>query len=403
MPNSRNIWDQIKPDSIRDDYQDTYVLWLKDTFFNSVNYFQVNKNLDYVTNYDVLIKDYDASKKIIASKNIISYPYDNFQFDTGDYIHWLYNGSLSTWLIIASDKQYTYNFNGRMQKCKNTLTWYDSDNNEISYPCIIEDNFSNNEFSFYKHMIVSEGDINVVVQANADTITLGNNDRFVFDGQSFRVKSYDNFVSQDIIVFTMRKDNIAYDDTTIADVSKNDYSLVIDQSNFSQIVGYTSQLSSTITLNNDVVSKDVTWSSSDETKVTVDGSGNISLIAAGSVTITCSMDDNTSINDTIIITCVAVLPVNKVVLFSPNIDILKQGKTQEFTVYKYTDDVAQVDTFTITGSGVSTDYYTLTATDGNTFTIENLKVNYDDDLTITCVSLVDGTTGTLTIQLKGMW
>ena len=401
--NSRNIWQQIKTETIRDEYASTYVLWLKDTFENSENYFQVTKNFDYDTNYDVLIKDYNAFKNIVPTKTLISYPYDTFVFDIGDYINWTYGGESTIWLIIYADKQYNSILHARMQECKSTLEWYDGDNNEVSYPCIITDDFTNTAFAFYKQMIISKGSIVVMVKADETTNAISFDDRFVFDGQSFMVEAMNNFASQNIITLLMRKDGIAYDDTTIANSEAYEYTVSIDAGNFTQIVGYTSSLTSTIILNDEETSKDVTWSSSDDDKVSVDEDGNVELLAVGASTIRCALTDNTDIYDEIIITVSATLPVSKYLIFNPNIDNIKQGSTQTFTVYKYVDDVQAVDTFTITAAGISTDYYTLTVISGNSFSIENLKVNYDTNLVVTCVSDVDATTDTLTLEMKGIW
>lgn len=401
--NSRDVWQQIKTETTRDEYASTYVLWLKDIFEDSENYFQVTKNFDYDTNYKVLIKDYNAFKNLVPTKTLISYPYDTFSFDVGDYINWTYGGESTIWLIIHADKQYDYILHARMQQCKNTLKWYDSNNNEISYPCIITDDFTNTAFAFYKEMIVSKGSIVVLVKADANTNSITFDDRFVFDGQSFMVEAINNFASQDIITLLMRKDNVAYDDTTIADSEVNEYSVTINPGDFTQAVSYTDILSATVILNDDVTTKTVTWSSSDEDKVSIDDDGNIELLAVGTSTIRCAISDNTDIYDEITITVSATLPVSKYLIFNPNIDNIKQGITETFTVYKYVDNVQAVDTFTITAAGISTDYYTLTVLSGNSFSIENIKVNYDTNLVVTCVSNVDSTTDTLTLEMKGVW
>ena len=147
----------------------------------------------------------------------------------------------------------------------------------------------------------------------------------------------------------------------------------------------------------------MSWSSSDVSKATIDNNGNLELLGVGLVTITCYMTDNEDVYDTITVTISAVLPSTSDTIITPNNDTILQNFTETYTVYKYIDNVVQADTFTITATGVSTDYYTLTVLSGNSFSVKNIKNYPNDNLTIHCVNDITSEETTFEIELKGYW
>ena len=55
MANSHDVWARIKTNSIKEEFENTYVDFMEDVFENSANYNLVYKNFDYVTTYKTLI------------------------------------------------------------------------------------------------------------------------------------------------------------------------------------------------------------------------------------------------------------------------------------------------------------------------------------------------------------
>ena len=196
----------------------------KEGFTTSTDYEKVFKNFDYTKSYDTWIYEGNEKDKIVGYKYLQSYPYDVPQFKIGDYVHWNFNHEvLSTWILISLDTQHLYNVKGRMLQCNNTLKW--KNNDEIfCYPCAIEDSMTYTNFKWGSRGVVEpSGDIIVIVQNNSDTKNIKINDRFLFDGISFKVKQFLNELNPNYLeIYMMKtpalegdniKDNIAINDS----------------------------------------------------------------------------------------------------------------------------------------------------------------------------------------------
>jgi hypothetical protein len=88
---------------------------------------------------------------------------------------------------------------------------------------------------------------------------------------------------------------------------------------------------------------------------------------------------------------------------NPNILTIKQGRTQIYTVYKYSGEIQQADTFTITASGIPDSYYNLNTINENSFSIENVEKYSEGSLAVLLTSNVDGSNKTINIELGGLW
>lgn len=93
---------------------------------------------------------------------------------------------------------------------------------------------------------------------------------------------------------------------------------------------------------------------------------------------------------------------NKTVIL-PTVDSILLYDIMALNIYKYVGNDKQLDTFTITATGVPQDCFTLTIVDGNNFTIENLKEYKNNVLTISCKNNVDNTVTTKEVWLRGRW
>ena len=103
------------------------------------------------------------------------------------------------------------------------------------------------------------------------------------------------------------------------------------------------------------------------------------------------------------------LPVKDInntnIVISPVITKIKVNHTQSYSVYKYDDQNNKLlDTFTITASGCDSSYYTLNIIDGNNFSINNLKGDGTQYLTVHCVDNIDiSKSEDIKIRLAGRW
>lgn len=252
----------------------------------------------------------------------------------------------------------------------------------------------------------------IYAQYNDNTKKLKINKRFIFGHQAYivkAVKNWDNLQTLDntsppIIKLSVEKiaENLLTDDLVndIADAFVSNYTIEINQADFSQSVGYSGTLTATVKLNGEIVSEPVTWVSSDVSVATIGAtSGVVNLLASGSVNFTVSMTNNSSISDFITVNVSAPANVYTVV-FNPIVTSIKQGATQAYNVVLKKDGVTQANTFTFAGSGAAIDTYALTVVDGNNFTIKSNKQT-STPLVITATSGIYN--DTLSITLAGIW
>jgi len=184
---------------------------LKESFSKNLGYdkVKVNNSTDFV---EVCIYDDNATKEDVFYKMLWSYPYDDIQFSRGDYIYWRYGNQDTAWLLETLDEQHLYDIRGRIYKCNHNLKWQDENLITRSYPCVLEDKVNNNVFDINKNIIIQNGFIYVDVQQNEITSKIKVNQRFLFDGQAFKVNFVETFIGGNYMSLTLAKDEIAPDD-----------------------------------------------------------------------------------------------------------------------------------------------------------------------------------------------
>jgi hypothetical protein len=370
-----------------------------ENFESQPNYYEITKNSDLVTTYKVLIAEENKKDNIIGYKKLISYPYATTQFSIGDYINW---GS-SIWLLTTLDDQYDYSVGGKIVKTNTDIKWRDDNGVLKSYRGFKNNKVSDTGFSTGNYFYLPNGELVVQVQNNVDTNTIAINRRFIIDGKAYRV----NFIHpiEGLLEFYLETDVIRDSDDLVNNIADNNelvYTLEINQTDFNNTVGYISTLSATVKLNGSIVPESVTWSSSDDEIVNITSDGTIELLAEGSAVITCQMSDNSDVFDTITITVVSSTTSVEEIRISPAVNIILQGETQVYTVYKYINDIQQPDTFTITTSGVAASKYVITIINGNSFSIKNVQQD-SNVLTVRCTDDIDGSFETIEIILGGLF
>jgi len=388
--------------------QTQWVDKIKDTFFRNLDYTLVYKNFDYTVGYHSLIYQGNRDDTNLGSyKKFISYPYDEIKFSIGDYISFTYGGVLKHWLITSLDKMLYYDINGRIERCNILLKWMDENGMILSYPAVAKDKLTSDAFNFNSNIVINQGKLDIEVQTNEFTKEIPINKRFLIGDpyQAFKVIGLVNYTDTNSLVLDVMIDNKSPEDNItlgIADYYQNIYTLSINESDFEQIIGYTGTLSATVKNNDKIIITPLKWTSSDNDIATINNDGEFSLLTDGNVEFTCEMEANSDIKDIINVT-VTVIPIDiKQVRINPNKTELLQGYEQIYSVYKYINDVQQIDEFDIQTSGANNSKYNLTVIDGNNFKIENL--NYSNiDLLVTCTSLVDSSVGIISIKLRGLF
>lgn len=338
---------------------------------------------------------------------------DYRQFIFQDFTHakglgYRYKFNNNVWLCMNSDLYKYVTASTTVRRCNNVIKWYDYYGALQIEPCVIDYAYSGTAVDFDQTINTNDGNLVVTVQYNKYTSGIKINDRFIFCGTPFKVKSKNNFFQNQtgvdsttpLLYLTVYVDPIASGDDLVNNIPAHtsNYSISVNTNTINQSVGYISQLSATVKLNNDIVSVPLTWTSSNPLIATVDNNGNVSLVVNGSCIISVKMTDNPSVIANCNVTVQAVpTPVTEVRI-SPNVTELLQNQEQIYTACLYVNGIQQVNTFVFTGSGATSDKYILTTISGNSFKVKNVKQS-SINLIATATSGVN--VGTQNIKLKG--
>lgn len=337
---------------------------------------------------------------------------------------YLYQFENNYWTVINTETIANLAASCVVRRCNNTLRWLDTDGTYNSVPCIID--YSINENTNYTTATTPfpfpKGTITVFVQLNSRTNKIRPNQRFLFGNSQnwtcYKVEgggigNYNNTetlnnASFGFLTLSMSVDyiNSENDDLVngIADANQNSYSISLNFSTIQGTVGSTVQMIPTVKLNGETVTRSVVWSSSVIAKATVNSSGLVSCLSAGSTVITCTLAGNSSVYAQCSLQVIATPVSNYEIKLSPNVNYVLEGKSEVFTVGLYLNGVLQADTFTFSIGNIGnvpTSNYTFNVYGGNSFAIVNNKKYLAEPVEVVCVSGMH--TQTFGILLKGAW
>lgn len=274
-------------------------------------------------------------------------------------------------------------------KCNNKISFIDKTSGAIiTEPIFVGFELSSTNNNVTKDATVENRRLVCLIQGNQYTSQFVENQRFLLSKKkAFKITQINDMNKDDIneeypsmitlyiewSTGILPTDNL---DLLIADYYDSIYTLTINSNDLSLTNGSTGQLTSTVKLN-DVVQSDIPlkWSTSDSTVVKVDGSGNYQVIGVSGSTavITCYIDGNETIYDTVNVNVVASSTENKVIKINPNVKTtILQGRSLDITYGVYNGDILLTDVITVTPSGASSVNYTLTYSSGKV-TVTNVS------------------------------
>lgn len=200
-------------------------------FNNNINSYSVNVNMNYEFFVDVVINDMLAFKSNIPTKKLILYPYEDSPaiLKQGDYINWKVNGSVSDWLIVGIDTQYSFNVRALISKCTNELKWINRYGEIISYPCVYNNakTGSASDITRNNHIELVLKNRTLYVQKNEDTMSIREGDRFIMASNVFKIGHIDDYSMDGVLQFYMEQDqkNLELDnfELGIADCYRKDF------------------------------------------------------------------------------------------------------------------------------------------------------------------------------------
>lgn len=328
------------------------------------------------------------------------------------------------WITTNVDKIKTLAQTVIVRRCNNVLRWIDEQTGALyEEPCSISYLIKENrDYSTAgSAIVVPSGMVDCFFQINARTNKIKPNQRFLFGNPnnwtSYRVEggginNFNNQKTLDNNSATLGRYSLAVDFTNeqtdnltlgIANAYTNVYEITLNQSTGSGNTSQTIQLEAVVTVNGETVDRNLTWTSSNTSVATVNSSGLVTILSTGNSTITCSLENNSTVSDTCVITGTGSPVDNYQVIFSPDSNYVLEGAEKTWTAYLYKNNVQQVDTFTFSldSNTVPASNYTYTVLGGNSFKIKNIKRFLTDSLEITATS--GSYNKKITISLRGAW
>lgn len=396
----------------RQGWADCMSSFVLDTFKDAMEYEEVklyeNDTISSIL-YDAWIYSEKSYKEGVPTKTLLFSPL--MASNTHDVIRGRYvrpQRQLGLWMITNHDKQYLEKIKCEIKLCTQELKWINQYGVLTIVPVVVMDKFTGTSVDFDQTINIPKGDLTAIVPLNSKTNEIKINDRFIFNGQPFKIQGINKFINNEInepdfasnMTITFYYDQKAEGDDLINNipVSNINYTISLNTNTISQSIGYTSQLVATVKRNGEVYSTPITWTSSDASVSTVDNNGNVSLVSNGSCVISAKMTENNSVVANCNVTVQAVPTNVKEVRISPNVTELLQSQTQVYTCNLYVNGVLTPSTFSFVGSGATNDKYVLTTISGNSFSIKNVKMSSVNLI----VNATNGTdSGSISIRLRG--
>jgi hypothetical protein len=219
--------------------------------------------------------------------------------------------------------------------------------------------------------------------------------RSTFDPETLRMVS-----------FYADYDNLASDDNQeleVANYKVYNYSIQTDEK-IENGVGFENKLITTVYLDDDVVEEEVDWSSSDTDVAEITEDGSYTLLSPGECTFTGIMKNKP---DVAVVVSVVVVKThgysgeNYTTVLRPTTDYIRLNQTETYSVYEYKDNVVTDTDFKIECLEVPQKNYRLES-NGNTFSITNLKQYTYSPMTVKYTNLRTLESGYFYVELGGI-
>lgn len=269
-----------------------------------------------------------------------------------------------------------------VRRCNNVLRWIDPYNGFLhEVPCVLDYELSSPQPLKDKDVITANGHILVTVQGNELTGTITKNQRFIFNGQPFKVVGIQNLLNDDINTY---ESNLFYidmfldmeqeEDDLVKDIANRteyNYTITIDPPISKQVAGFKGQLSATVRLNGQIVDRTIVWEGN--SFITIDSEGNYTLseMRGKTATIKAYIKGNPDLYDTVDIQIVSAVENNYSIVVYPELKEVRSKIPVTFEVSLYNNGVKQDDIVDYKTDGSNAVNYTLTRED-NIFTLSTL-------------------------------
>ena len=312
------------------------------------------------------------------------------------------------WLVYEETTEEEPFCDVSIRRCNNIAKWVDKDTgNIIEEPCILDYELSSTNVQYTKDVATANSKVTLIIQGNDNTHKIKKNDRFIFNSVPYSFKAINNFMQNDyvdnevpILFMELYLDQVQPSDDLVNNIANRydyNYVLNIEQSNVEQIKGFSGTLTETVKYNDNITNIPVVWSSSDTSVVIINSSGVYNIIGdvGTTATITCSIDGNSNVKDTLTVKVISATTDNKELVVT-DINTLSQYDSVNISANIYNNGTIQSDTVTCVANWSNNVNYTLVNNNNNTWTLTNNRMsNVPLILTFTSGNLIKQLTITL--------
>lgn len=274
------------------------------------------------------------------------------------------------WLCINTNAFASTINSCEVRRCNNVLKWINPLNGFIyEQMCCVDYEYSSPQPSKDKDVVVASGHIFVLVQGNDLTRSLRKNQRFIFNGQAFKLMAWQTLLNDEA---NKRDSNLLYLDlyldlenpsddliNNVANATDYVYSIDINPDFVEQVQGFKGQLSATVMLGNEVVDRKLVWEGDKNVQVGEDGTYTLVGVVGSKAIISVHIDGNPDLVETHTITIVDSMQDNYEIVVSPLFSEVRQKLPQKFSVYLYNNGIRLDGVVDCQVSGLDASYYSL--------------------------------------------
>lgn len=316
------------------------------------------------------------------------------------------------WIVFSTDNTKTDTSSVYVRRCNNTINTQDKYGNIHKEPCYIDYKITETQPFRELRIDVPNGRIWVQCQYNEWTKNIDVNSRFMFGGNTYKLRERHKFdrtktfedSSIPTISFYADYDEIAPDDNIELEVANyKEYKYAITVPNeISGSVGNTGKINYSVSLDGTMIDEEVLFESTNEEILKVDSDGNYIMVGIGDCNIIVKLKNNNSFNTSakVSVSDASIIIYKDVI--EPEIRTIKINKTQNYTIYEYKNNTREDTKFDIKCYDVPEKNY-LFETDGNNFSITNLKTTENYLLKVVCTNQRTLKENIIYIKLGGLF
>lgn len=296
----------------------------------------------------------------------------------------------STWIITNPSNMSLPKATAIVARCNVTYNSYDYYGNIVTEPMVFQNiAMLSSVQESPLNMVLMNGYFSVLCQNNENTQRLNENKRMILGDKAYFITGYSNFAqeytgnfdSSHLLSFTVRLEEPNETDdmiNRIAGGNKQQFIVKVTGVTDISLNSYSSLNASFWHNNEEIVSTEeypisFTWSTSDDTVVTVDENGTLHPVSSGSALVSATLDQNQNLLCTVGVTVQS--SIEPYVDFTSNVPAsISQYQTVTLSAAYFVDGESTENGISWKFSGASTDkYYTNISEDTLTCTIQCLS------------------------------